>query len=375
MSTALGEPVAPGAPDAVGHEPVVREAGASPARVLRPEEWQPLADAHAERADALTAVWREARDAGRKHAIEDFLFTYYPTRLTHLRRWHPGAGVTLLLPDGEGATAADDAPGPEDRRSWRWHTATRSAAGDARTRDTVTLDTVTLDVAAFLADRGDTVRYVRDLLSATASRPGTFGCFGLHEWAMVYRDREAGRDQRHPLPLRLGHAGTDSVVEANPVRCSHFDAFRFFTPEATGRNQLQPTRAAQVGMEQPGCLHANMDLYKWCLKLGPAVPGDLLLDAFELARDIRWTDMAASPYDVSAYGVDAVEIETPQGKAEYVRRQRDFARRSDDLRYRLVAVCDTVLGTAADPRSQTTSAATSSATQLATVTVQNGTGP
>jgi hypothetical protein len=313
------------------------------AEAMFPEEWLPVAAAHAERADALTAVWREARAAGRKHAVEDFLFTYYPTRMTHLRRWHPGAGVALALPDG--ATAEAPGPDPEDRATWRWHRTTRS---DGAAPDGVapgTLDTVTLDLDAFLADRGDTVRYVRDLLSATASRPGTFGCFGLHEWAMVYRDREAGRDQRHPLPLRLGHAGTDAVVEANPVRCSHFDAFRFFTPEATGRNQLQPTRDAQIGMEQPGCLHANMDLYKWCLKLGPAVPGDLLLDAFELARDIRWTDMAASPYDVSEYGVAAVEIETPQGKAEYVHRQREYARRSDGLRRRLLDVCDTVLAT------------------------------
>lgn len=307
--------------------------------MLLTEEWQPRASAHAARADALTAVWRAARDAGRKHAIEDFLFTYYPTRITHLRRWHPGAGLALALPDDAAGGPEPSAPGatdPEDRTTWRWHTTTP--------RDATAPTVVTLDLATFLADRGDTVRYVRELLSATTSRPGTFGCFGLHEWAMVYRDREAGRDQRHPLPLRLGHAGTDAVVEANPVRCSHFDAFRFFTPEATGRNQLRPTRATQVGLEQPGCLHANMDLYKWCLKLGPAVPGDLLLDAFELARDIRWTDMAASPYDVSEYGVAAVEIETPHGKAEYVRRQREYARRSNDLRLRLVGVCDTVLG-------------------------------
>lgn len=195
-------------------------------------------------------------------------------------------------------------------------------------------------MAAFLAERGDTVRYVRALVGATADRPGTFGCFGLHEWAMVYRDAAAGRDHRHPLPLRLGGAGTDAVVEGHTIGCSHFDAYRFFTPEARDANRLRPTRERQPAMEQPGCLHANMDLYKWALKLGPAVPGDLLLDAFELAREIRWTDMAASPYDVSSYGVEAVAIETPEGKAEYVRRQRDYAARSDALRHRLVAVCD-----------------------------------
>nr|WP_159798573.1 3-methyladenine DNA glycosylase [Puerhibacterium puerhi] len=284
--------------------------------------WLPRAQAHAERADRLTAVWREAHDAGRRHAIEDFLFTYYPTRPGALRRWHPGAGVVL-------AVDADD-----ERLGWRWHRAVALPDGGTG---------ATLDVAAFLADRGDAVRYVRALVGATAARPGTFGCFGLHEWAMVYRDGAEGRDHRHPLPLRLGTDGTDAVVETHRITCSHIDAFRFFTPQARGRNQLQPTRETQVALEQPGCLHANMDLYKWCLKLGPAVPGDLLLDAFELARDVRYTDMQASPYDVAAYGLDAVAIETPEGKAEYVRRQRRFAARAQELRGRLLAVCDALL--------------------------------
>jgi hypothetical protein len=280
------------------------------------------ARAHAERADALTAVWREAHEGGAKHAIEDFLFTYYPTRLGQLRRWHPGPGVVLEVP-------------PDDERhGWRWYRSVALPGGGAG---------VTLDVAAFLAERGDAVRYLRGLVGATAARPGTFGCFGLHEWAMVYRDAAQGRDHRHPLPLRLGHTGTDAVVAAHRITCSHYDAYRFFTPEAREANQLRPTREGQPAMEQPGCLHANMDLYKWALKLGSAVPGELLLDCFELARDTRYTDMAASPYDVSSYGVEAVAIETPEGKAEYVRRQRGYAERSQVLRQRLIEVCDLLL--------------------------------
>ncbi|GAB6937279.1 3-methyladenine DNA glycosylase [Isoptericola variabilis] len=294
---------------------------AAPADVVVPRHaWEPRAAAHAARADALTAVWRAARDRGEAHAIEDFLFTYYPTRVSHLRRWHPGPGVVL-----------EDAP---EHAGWRWYHEMHLPDGGRG---------ATLDVDAFVADRGDTVRYVRALVSATAGRPGTFGCFGLHEWAMVYRDRAAGRDHRHPLPLRLGHDGTDAVVESHRIGCSHFDAYRFFTPEAADRNQLRPTRERQPAMEQPGCLHAGMDLYKWALKLGPAAPGDLLLDAFELARDVRYTDMAAAPYDVSSYGVEAVPIETPDGKAEYVRRQRAFAARGQELRARLVEVCDALL--------------------------------
>ena len=101
------------------------------------------------------------------------------------------------------------------------------------------------------------------------SRTPQLGCFGLHEWAMVYRTPED--DVRHAgWPLRLGSGGTDEVVERHGIRCSHFDAFRFFTDDARPRNALQPTRDGQVALEQPGCLHAGMDVYKWAFKLTPA---------------------------------------------------------------------------------------------------------
>jgi hypothetical protein len=66
------------------------------------------------------------------------------------------------------------------------------------------------------------------------------------------------------------------------------------------------------------------------------VPGEVLLDAFELARDIRYLDMQASPYDMEPWGGEPVRIETPEGKAEYVRRQRAFAERSNALRHRIL---------------------------------------
>nr|WP_246247995.1 3-methyladenine DNA glycosylase [Cellulomonas septica] len=269
---------------------------------------------------AFTAGPRERRARGERHAIEDFLFEYYPTKPATLRRWHPGPGA--------GLAPADDVPAPHAQ--WRWY----AVADDG---------TVSLDVDAFLADRGDTVRFVTGLLSATLDRPAFTGCFGLHEWAMVYREGDDAH--RHPLPLRLGGAGTDAVVESHRIRCSHFDAFRFFTPEAVARNVLQPTRAEQVALEQPGCLHAGMDVYKWALKLGPAVPGALLLDCFALARRIRTLDMQASPYDVTPYGLPPVAIETVDGKAEYVRRQREHAAEGNALRARLLDVCRTLAST------------------------------
>jgi hypothetical protein len=278
--------------------------------------WQAREAAHRERADALTADYRAARDAGRKHAIDDFLFTYYSYKPAVLRRWHPGIGVAL-----EGAEAF------AERRWYR-----QDASGR-----------VEVDAAAFLAAKGDLVERIRALTASIAGRDGQFGCFGLHEWAMVYRDDE----HRHPIPLRLGQRGTDAVVESHRITCSHYDAYRFFTPDARPRNLLEPTRERQCELDQPGCLHANMDVYKWCVKLGPLVPGELLLDAFALAKEIRWLDMAASPYDVRDCGVDPVEIETPAGKAEYVRQQRAFAARAQQLRARLLEVIDAATSSSA----------------------------
>ncbi|NUS45260.1 MAG: 3-methyladenine DNA glycosylase, partial [Mycobacteriaceae bacterium] len=122
-----------------------------------------------------------------------------------------------------------------------------------------------------------------------------------------------------------------------------FDAYLFFTPEAVPRNALLLDRAAQRRAEQPGCLHAGMDLYKWCYKLIPLTDSDLLLDCFELALSARELDMRASPYDLTAYGYSPVQIETATGRADYARAQSDIAARAAPLRARLLDRCHTLL--------------------------------
>lgn len=292
----------------------IRTTETPPVLAREAEDWRARETSHQARAEGLTAAHRERRRRGETHPIEDFLFTYYPFKPAELRKWHPGAGVALA-----------DA---QDRAGWRYY------AVDAR-------DTATVDLTAFFAARAQTVDYVERLLAATLEHTPQFGCFGLHEWAMVYR--LTPDELRHTrLPLRIGHAATDAVVESHTIGCSHFDAYRFFTPAAEPLNRLAPTRENQPEMEQSGCLHAGMDIYKWVTKLGPIVPGELLLDAFEFARDIRFVDMQASPYDVAGYvdhlGVllEPIPIETTVGKQEYVRRQRAFAARGNLLRERVL---------------------------------------
>jgi hypothetical protein len=291
--------------------------------VLTEAEWRSRQVRHQERVDELLAGHRERADRGRPHPVEDFLFTYYSFRPSQLRRWHPGAGVALA------------GPAAQQRLGWREH---------------ITLDgrpdgPVILDVDAFLARRGGALRHVVDLLTATAARPAHLGCFGLHEWAMVYR-QDADQVRHADRRLRLGPAGTDAVVQEHRIRCSHHDAFRFFTADARPLNQLQPGRGDQVALEQPGCLHATMDLYKWAYKLAPALPSELTLDCFRLARHTRELDMRASPYDLSELGYLPVRIETADGKAEYVQQQREIAGEGHRLRERLLAACRPLLSLA-----------------------------
>ncbi len=283
------------------------------ARALDAPQWRALEHEHAERADALTAGRRARVARGQTHPVDDFLYTYYSYKPSVLRRWHPGAGVVLR---GGAATP---------RATWRGYR--------------VDGDDVRVDAEGFAAEKRLLLTGVGRILRATRSRRAQFGCFGLHEWAMVYRQDA----HRHPVPLRLGQAGTDAVVDAHQLGCTHFDAFRFFTPDAVPRNRSALTRDDQPAVEQPGCLHANMDLYKWAVKLGPLVPGSLLLDCFVLARDIRELDMRASPYDLDGWGYRPVPIESSEGKAEYVAAQRGFADRAEPLRTALLGIIDATL--------------------------------
>ncbi|HEX6970295.1 MAG TPA: 3-methyladenine DNA glycosylase [Micromonosporaceae bacterium] len=281
--------------------------------VLDERTWRARARAHAARVDAWLGPHLQRRRAGIRHPVEDFLFTYYSYRPAQLRRWHPGPAVTLA-----GADPAEFGPGYR-----------------------VVADGLTLDTEAVRAKRSESIAWIRALLARTAERPAQFGCFGLHEWAMVYRQTQD--EVRHNAwPLRLGPAGTSRVIEQSRIRCSHFDAYRFFTPAARPLNVLTPTRQTQLDLEQPGCLHANMDLYKWAYKLSPLIPSELVADAFELARDIRTLDMRASPYDLTPLGYQPVRVETSEGRAEFAAAQRALAERAAPLRARLIEAIDAI---------------------------------
>ena len=279
--------------------------------VLSPADWRPRAAAHARRVDEFVRPHLERRETQTKHPVHDFLFTYYSHRPAQLRRWHPGYGVGLV--DGEPARGYE------------------------------VVDGVAAVTGEHVASQRPLIESLHRLLTATAARPANFGCFGMHEWAMVYQLTE-DQTRHSDWPLRLGPEGTDRVVESHRIACSHFDAFRFFTEPARPLNTLSPGSDDRPAHEQPACLHAGMDLYKHAFRLSPMVGSDLVADCFELARDIRVLDMRAAPYDLADLGFEPVPIETPEGKAEYAAAQRGFADRGGPLRQRLIEECERMLG-------------------------------
>jgi hypothetical protein len=271
--------------------------------VLREDEWRAEQRRHEQIVDEWAAPRLERRLKGLKHPVDDFLWEYYPVRPGQLRKWSPGLDVALT-------GAADEF---------------LERKGFVRADDGVLVDRSVLVHQRAAAAR------ISLLLQATSDRPARFGCFALHEWAMVYG---LSQDEvRHRAwPLRVSPDDVKDIVDELGLRCTHFDAFRFYTDQARPLNPLQLTREMQVETEQPGCLHANMDLYKWTWQLFPAVSSDLVRATRELAVAVRQLDMQASPYDVRELGVEPILIHTPEGRAEFTAAQREFAARAEPLR-------------------------------------------
>lgn len=279
---------------------------------ITPTECNHHQQAHRARAERWTLPRKQRKVTGEREPVLDFLFEYYPYSPAKLEQWFPGFGWDIAV--------------NED-----FHV---EHSAFTRTGDTFTID------PDYINKHLRRIEFVIELLTGIQTRDPSFNCFGLHEWAMVYQSPV--NVIRHPDPLRLSPQQIADTVEQAGLRCTHIDAFRFFTPEAAPLNAneagLIPTRENQTQLDQRGCLHANMDLYKYCMWLQPLVPGDLVLDCFELAVRTRIVDMRASPYDLTDYNYRPIRIETKIGRGEYVQGQREIASQSGPLRERLLGI-------------------------------------
>ncbi|PTM20999.1 MAG: 3-methyladenine DNA glycosylase [Bacteroidetes bacterium] len=289
-------------------------------KLLAPNDWRKLQQTHSLMLEPILKPYLERRSRQVKQPVMDFLFEYYSFRPAQLLRWSPGVGVRLAMDGGSLPEISELTVGHEE--AW-------------------------LDRASIPLKKQKSLAWIGELLHQTEEKPPVFSCFGMHEWAMVYRSQDVRHEQ---LPLRLSPDAVAAFVESRPLACTHFDAFRFFTEEARPLNRYELSRERFAEMEQPGCIHSNMDLYKWAYKGYPWVSSEVIRDAFLLAVEARHVDMQASPYDMRGVGLRAIAIETEEGRREYVERQHAIWVRGREVRRRLIEELEQVLGESADLR-------------------------
>ena len=276
---------------------------------LSREEWQNRVKTHEGRLLPFLTEHRNRQTVGVSHPVYDFLFSYYSFSGGQLLRWTPGAFVEVESR-------------AEDEVDWPDHF--------SRSRGIFSLKPKT-----FPERRLPFLNWAIQFFRATLERPPVFHCFGLHEWAMVYKAPVA----RYPeIPFRLSHSEIEAVVEESPLRCTHYDAFRFFTDAARPLNRSELGPKVVQDHDQGGCIHANMDLYRLGYKIAPFVESELMADLFFLAKDAREIDMRASPYDLSSYGFEPLCIETREGRESYVQEQRRISELARPLREKLLQV-------------------------------------
>lgn len=283
-------------------------------KLLSLEEWKERAKAHQAVVSPMADAFLQRRGRGQKHPVYDFLFTYYTFSPTKLKQWVPSFEETL--------TVEEEGERPCFNEYWF-----------ERHQTTLRLNPQRLQGQALAL-----VSFIEELCNAILERTPRFGCFGLHEWAMVYRF--SPDELRHTgYRLRLSPDELAQFVESQNLCCTHYDAYRFFTPQAEPLNLFKPTLQNRLQNEQAGCLHANMDIYKWATKLWPWIGSDFIAKAFLLALEGRVLDMRASPYDLQAHGYAPICIETEEGRKEYQQQQQQYAQKTVGLRQELAAFC------------------------------------
>lgn len=280
------------------------------------DEWTILAKKHDALISPITDVFVKQRGLGIKNAVHDFLFTYYNFSPAKLKQWIPYLGEEIIMTD----EVRLEYPWLNDH----WFRMDENVLSLNKTR----IQESTLKAAKF----------IENLMRNVLAQEPRFSCFGLHEWAMVYKSTpETIRHQGYKL--RVSPESLAKFVESQRICCSHYDAYRFFTDEARPLNVLNPVLETRLDMEQGGCLHANMDLYKWATRLWPWIGSGFIAKAFFLAKKGRELDMRASPYDLSHAGYVPICIETEDGRQEYVKKQRLYAEESVPLRKELLNFC------------------------------------
>lgn len=284
--------------------------------ILPKKEWVHLLSTHHLEVSNLIDDYLVIRSRGLKQPVMDFLFEYYSFRPSWLKKWSPGFNAALEY-DTPDELPKIKALNVNDGLAY-------------------------LDTSLLSKKKINSLRWILNLLKDTKDKRPSFGCFGMHEWAMVYKSKEIRHNQ---IPLRMASKDLEKFVESRPLVCTHFDAFRFFSSEAIPLNKNQLSRESLNKMEQPGCIHSNMDLYKWAFKGFPWISSNLLFAAFKLAYKAREIDMKASPYCLLDFGYEPIKIETEEGRIEYYEAQKSIYQKSIPIREQLINNLEKLINT------------------------------
>lgn len=284
------------------------------------QEWTLRAQKHKDLMLPYTDGFVKRRSMGVKEPVLDFLFVYYTFSPLKLKQWVPSFEESLEFSENL-------------REEYAWFIDYWFSIQN---------NCVELKLERIQANTKGLIEFTEQMCGNVLKQAPRFGCFGLHEWAMVYKlSPEELRHNQQKLRLNPNHLA--QFVESQTLCCTHYDAFRFFTKEARPFNLLSPTLETRLEMEQAGCLHANMDLYKWAGKLWPFIGSDFIAKTFFLALKGRELDMRASPYDLKAEGYDPICIETEEGRKIYQKAQQELSLESNLLRQELQHFCQRLL--------------------------------
>ena len=319
-----------------------------------------------------TYEWCTALDP--KHPVYNFLIEYYGLKgakgTRRLARWSPNPA--LVFHDKEYITSLNDLMHSDNFDTSDCEERVKGGILlEGATMDDVSgvlhlrgsmLDThgIIYSPACFFSSKEGSASaaapflWYRSVLQQTLNSAPVLHCHGLHEWAMQYHPPGAdpppsAKYQSH-LPLRVSRFVINEAVERRGISCTHVDALRYFSPAAGPLNHhgFSLQRTDQLRLEQPGCVHAHMDLLKMTLRLQPFVDPSLLRSVLDVALESRKLDVAASPYDATAYGVGVVPIETAEGRWEYRKQQVELMERADPVRRQLLRAYDLLLSLAFD---------------------------
>lgn len=279
------------------------------------QDWQQREEKYHSQIRPWMDAFRHRRERRQTHPVHDFLFEYYQFNRKLVYNWHPAIGDRLSGPD-----------------AWKFLEDSHFSESNSD---------IFLDPLKMTETESHRMNWVCSLITAAMKNPERTNCYGLHEWAMVYK---SDCIRHESTPLRLKPEQIEATIESANVCCTHYDAFRFFTQKAKPLNSLQPTADERRINDQFGCVHFNMDLFKWCYKLHPWISSELTLDCFLLAVEARELDMRASPYDLQAFGHAPILLETTEGKQQYQSQQKAIAAKGRKLAKRFLKECSELTG-------------------------------